>query len=104
MKLRTVSGRLEVSLTHTPGRGSGIFDGKTGSQAEFDEACSLNFPLKNYLFHYILLNKTRTKKLTIESSMCLVDIETADSRANQAICAGCECGVELGFVRAKLIN
>lgn len=50
MKLRTVSGRLEVSLTHTPGRGSGIFDGRTGSHAEFDEACSLNFPEKRRMF------------------------------------------------------
>lgn len=51
MKLRTVSGRLEVSLTHTPGRGSGIFDGSTGSQAEFDEACSLNLPVKRLVLN-----------------------------------------------------
>lgn len=65
MKLRTESGRLAVSLTHVPGRGSGTFEFKTGSQAEFDVAwkrlkmvnsqtkiiqaqiltCSLNFPV-----------------------------------------------------------
>lgn len=50
MKFRTVSGRLEVSLTHTPGRGSGIFDGKTGNHAEFDDACSLNFPVLKFYF------------------------------------------------------
>lgn len=43
MKFRTESGRLAVSLTHVPGRGSGTFEFNTGSQAEFDVACSLNF-------------------------------------------------------------
>lgn len=46
MKLRTVSGRFEVSLTHVPGRGSGTREFNTGSHAEFDEDCSLNLPAK----------------------------------------------------------
>jgi hypothetical protein len=46
MKLSTESGRLAVSLTHVPGRGSGTFEFKTGSHAELDVACSLNFPEK----------------------------------------------------------
>lgn len=44
MKFNTVSGKLEVSFTHVPGRGSGIFELSTGSQAELEVACSLNFP------------------------------------------------------------
>lgn len=44
IKLSTVSGKLDVSSTHVPGLGSGIFDFKTGNQAEVDDACSLNFP------------------------------------------------------------
>lgn len=44
MKFSTVSGKLDVSSTHVPGRGSGIFDFSTGNHAEFDVACSLNFP------------------------------------------------------------
>lgn len=46
MKFKTESGKLAVSLTHVPGRGSGTFEFKTGSHAEFDDACSLNFPAK----------------------------------------------------------
>lgn len=46
MKLRTVSGRFEVSLTHVPGRGSGTREFNTGSHAEFDDDCSLNLPAK----------------------------------------------------------
>jgi hypothetical protein len=46
MKLRTVSGRVSVSLTQVPGRGSGTRLDRTGSQADDDEACSLNLPLK----------------------------------------------------------
>lgn len=45
MKFNTVSGRLDVSSTHVPGRGSGIFDFKTGNHAELDVACSLNLPV-----------------------------------------------------------
>jgi hypothetical protein len=41
-----VPGRVCVSLTHCPGRGSGTLDDNTGSQAELDEACSLNLPKK----------------------------------------------------------
>lgn len=44
IKLSTLSGRVDVSLTHVPGRGSGIFELSTGNQAEFDVACSLNLP------------------------------------------------------------
>lgn len=44
MKFRTVSGKLAVSLTQVPGRGSGTLEFSTGSHAEFDDACSLNFP------------------------------------------------------------
>lgn len=46
MKLSTVSGRFEVSLTQVPGRGSGTREFSTGSHAEFDEDCSLNLPVK----------------------------------------------------------
>lgn len=46
MKLRTVSGRFEVSLTHVPGRGSGTREFNTGNHAEFDDDCSLNLPAK----------------------------------------------------------
>lgn len=46
MKFNTVSGRLDVSSTQVPGLGSGILDLSTGSQAEFDVACSLNFPIR----------------------------------------------------------
>ena len=49
MKFKTVSGKLAVSFTQVPGRGSGTFEFKTGNHAEFDEACSLNFPAKNKL-------------------------------------------------------
>lgn len=45
MKFSTVSGKFDVSSTHVPGRGSGTFDFNTGSQAEFEVACSLNFPI-----------------------------------------------------------
>lgn len=51
MKLRTTSGRLDVSLTHVPGRGSGTFELSTESQAEVDDACSLNFPIKNKILY-----------------------------------------------------
>lgn len=44
MKFKTVSGKLDVSSTHVPGRGSGIFDFRTGNHAEFEVACSLNLP------------------------------------------------------------
>lgn len=47
MKFNTVSGKLEVSSTQVPGRGSGTLDFSTGNQAEFDVACSLNFPVTN---------------------------------------------------------
>lgn len=47
MKFNTVSGKLDVSSTHVPGRGSGIFDLRTGNHAEFDVACSLNLPTNN---------------------------------------------------------
>lgn len=47
MKFNTVSGKLDVSSTHVPGLGSGIFDFKTGNHAEFDVACSLNLPIFN---------------------------------------------------------
>lgn len=39
-------GSVSVSLTHTPGLGSGTLLEWTGSQAELLVACSLNFPLK----------------------------------------------------------
>lgn len=42
MKLRTESGRVSVSLTQVPGLGSGTLLERTGSQAEEEEACSLN--------------------------------------------------------------
>lgn len=58
IKFSTESGRMEVSFIHTPGRGSGTFEFRTGSQAEFDIACSLNFP-KNKKF----LCKKSYKKL-----------------------------------------
>lgn len=45
MKLRTVSGKVSVSSTQVPGLGSGTRLDKTGSHAEEDVACSLNFPL-----------------------------------------------------------
>lgn len=45
MKFKTESGRPEVSLTHVPGLGSGTFEFNTGSQAEFEVACSLNLPV-----------------------------------------------------------
>lgn len=45
MKFNTVSGNVSVSLTQVPGRGSGTLLDKTGSQADEEEACSLNFPL-----------------------------------------------------------
>lgn len=35
-----------MSLTHSPGLGSGTLEESTGSQAELEVACSLNFPLK----------------------------------------------------------
>ena len=47
MKLSTVSGKLAVSLTQVPGRGSGTFEFSTGNHAELDVACSLNFPAIN---------------------------------------------------------
>lgn len=46
MKLRTVSGKVSVSLTQVPGLGSGTLLVKTGNHAEEDDACSLNLPLK----------------------------------------------------------
>lgn len=39
-----MSGNEDVSLTQVPGRGSGTLLVITGSQAELDDACSLNFP------------------------------------------------------------
>ena len=39
-------GNVSVSLTQSPGRGSGTRLLNTGSQAELLVACSLNFPLK----------------------------------------------------------
>lgn len=65
MKFNTVSGKLDVSSTHVPGRGSGTFDLSTGNQAELEVACSLNFPIyeddaKNDLVFFpnpILINK-----------------------------------------------
>lgn len=48
IKLSTVSGKDEVSLTQVPGRGSGTLLLMTGSQAELDVACSLNFPSKAF--------------------------------------------------------
>jgi hypothetical protein len=45
MKFKTVSGKLAVSSTQVPGRGSGTFEFNTGSQAELDDACSLNLPV-----------------------------------------------------------
>lgn len=45
MKFNTVSGKFEVSSTQIPGRGSGTFDFNTGNHAEFEVACSLNFPV-----------------------------------------------------------
>ena len=39
-------GNVSVSLTQSPGRGSGTRLLSTGSQAELLVACSLNFPLK----------------------------------------------------------
>lgn len=50
MKFNTVSGRLAVSSTHVPGRGSGILLFSTGSQAEFEVACSLNLPVRVVIF------------------------------------------------------
>lgn len=44
MKFNTVSGKLDVSSTQVPGRGSGTLDFSTGNHAEFEVACSLNFP------------------------------------------------------------
>lgn len=35
-----------MSLTHSPGLGSGTLELRTGSHAELDVACSLNFPRK----------------------------------------------------------
>lgn len=60
MKFNTVSGKLDVSSTHVPGRGSGIFDLSTGNHAEFDVACSLNLPVctPNYK-HTIYANENR---------------------------------------------
>lgn len=48
MKFSTVSGRDAVSFTHVPGRGSGTLLLMTGSQAELEVACSLNFPSKAF--------------------------------------------------------
>jgi len=39
-------GKFWLSLTHSPGLGSGTLEVRTGSQAEEDVACSLNLPLK----------------------------------------------------------
>lgn len=36
--------------------------------------------------------------------MCFVNIETANSGTNQAICAGGKCGIEFSFIGAKLIH
>lgn len=52
MKFNTVSGKLDVSSTQVPGLGSGIFELSTGNQAEFDVACSLNFPVNRYNIKY----------------------------------------------------
>lgn len=46
MKCNTVSGKVSVSFTQVPGLGSGTLLDKTGSQADEEVACSLNFPLK----------------------------------------------------------
>jgi len=48
MKFRTVSGRVSVSLTQVPGLGSGTLLLMTGSQADEEVACSLNFPSKAF--------------------------------------------------------
>lgn len=44
IKFKTVSGRDDVSLTQVPGLGSGTRLLMTGSHAELEVACSLNFP------------------------------------------------------------
>ena len=44
--LKLLPGRVCVSLTHCPGLGSGTLDESTGSQAELEDACSLNLPMK----------------------------------------------------------
>lgn len=48
IKLSTVSGKDEVSLTQVPGLGSGTLLLMTGNQAELEDACSLNFPSKAF--------------------------------------------------------
>ena len=48
MKFSTVSGKEDVSLTQVPGLGSGTLLLITGSHAELDVACSLNFPSKAF--------------------------------------------------------
>lgn len=45
MKFKTVSGKVSVSFTQVPGRGSGTLLLRTGNHAELEDACSLNFPL-----------------------------------------------------------
>lgn len=59
MKFKTTSGKFDVSSTQVPGRGSGIFDFKTGSQAEFEVACSLNLPanFRMQMFIYAIFFK-----------------------------------------------
>ena len=46
MKFKTVSGKLDVSLTQVPGRGSGTREFKTGNHAELELDCSLNLPVE----------------------------------------------------------
>lgn len=45
MKLRTLSGRASVLLTHTPGRGLGTLALNTGNQAELDVTCYKNIKI-----------------------------------------------------------
>lgn len=54
MKFSTVSGSEDVSLTQVPGLGSGTLLLMTGSQAEDEVACSLNFPSKAFWMSLIV--------------------------------------------------
>ncbi len=81
MKLSTVSGRLDVSSTQVPGLGSGIFELSTGSHAEFEVACSLNFPATIIYFLFKLRTERRKNlfKITSKGAMNFIDIKTTNS-------------------------
>lgn len=93
MKFNTVSGKFDVSSTQIPGRGSGILDFRTGSQAEFEVACSLNFPVlkEDYIKYESFSSLSEgicgnihscNSIFTCKSSMHFIDIKTTNSRTH----------------------